>query len=212
MMNPAKLGAALRAAGVTPANANRFALPLFAAVDAGGIRGRSLVMFLANVLHESGLLDRLTEGLNYSAAGLLKTFPTRFDAASAARYERRPEAIANFVYALRNGNGDEASGDGWRYRGAGLIQLTFKNNHRAASKHFGIPLEAFGDWLRTPEGASRSAAWFWNVNGCGAFAERGDFDGVCDKINRGRKTEAEGDSIGFAHRAELLQKLERALS
>ena len=83
------------------------------------------------------------------------------------------------------GNGDEDSGDGWRYRGAGLIQLTGKNNQHAAADYFGIDYAAIGDWLRTPEGAARSAGWFWNVNGLNALADADDLRGITRAINGG---------------------------
>lgn len=158
-------------------------------------------MFLATLAHESGDLLRMQEGLNYSAVSLMKTWPTRFTSLELAnQYARQPEKIANFVYANRGGNGDAKSGDGWRYRGAGLIQLTFKDNHAQCGKYFKIDVKDMPNWLITPEGACMSAAWFWSTRGCNAYADRGDFDGTQDLVNRGRKTEKIGDAIGFEHR------------
>lgn len=170
-------------------------------------------MFLATVAHESGDLNNLSENLNYSAAALCRTWPTRFPTlASAMPYNRNPTKIANRVYANRNGNGDEASGDGWRHRGVGLIQLTFKNNHVACAKHFNISPSLTPVWLRTPEGASRSAAWFWKTHGCNELADQGDFDGICDAINIGHKTAAVGDAIGYPNRLAVLSTARDALA
>jgi putative chitinase len=119
--------------------------------------------FVAQVGHESSQLNAVSENLNYSAEGLARTFPRYFTINEAQQYARNPERIANRVYANRMGNGDERSGDGWRYRGAGLIQLTGKNNQHAAADYFGIEYSVIGDWLRTPEGAARSAGWFWHA-------------------------------------------------
>lgn len=168
--------------------------------------------WLANVGHESGYLGAVEENLNYGAAGLVATWPSRFDAKTAAAYSRQPERIANRVYANRMGNRDESSGDGWRYRGAGLIQLTGADNHRAAAQHFKIPFEQISDWLKTPEGACRSAGWFVWENGLRTYADRKDFDGYCDFINRGRKTAAIGDSIGYADRVKLRDAALRVLA
>lgn len=170
-----------------------------------------LEMFLATCLHESLDFTRLEENMNYSAEGLVKTWPGRFDAARAARYARQPEKIANYVYALRGGNGDEASGDGWRHRGAGLIHLTHKVNHQACATYFGKKLADMSAWLRTPEGAALSAAWFWSTRGCNDYADHDDFDGVCDIVNIGRKTSAQGDAIGYVNRLARLRAVRLAL-
>lgn len=159
--------------------------------------------WLANVGHESGYLGAVEENLNYGAAGLVATWPSRFNAAQAAAYARQPQRIANRVYADRMGNRGESSGDGWKYRGAGLIQLTGADNQRAAAQYFKIPFEKISEWLKTPEGACRSAGWFAWKNGLNVYADRKDFDGYCDVINRGRKTAPIGDSIGYADRVKL---------
>ena len=97
----------------------------------GQLTKASLAYVLATAYHETGgRLQPVEENLNYSAAGLLRTFPNRFTAAQAARYARQPQQIANRAYANRLGNGDEASGDGWRYRGRGLVQITGRLNYR----------------------------------------------------------------------------------
>lgn len=170
-------------------------------------------MFLATVAHESGDLQSLVENLNYSAVGLCKTWPSRFPTLEAALpFNRNPEKIANKVYASRGGNGDEASGDGWRHRGAGLIQLTFKSNQAACAEHFKKRIEDMPAWLQTIEGACRSAAWFWKTHGCNDYADRGDFDGVCDIVNLGRKTTKEGDAIGFPARLAVLDVAQRVIA
>jgi putative chitinase len=186
--------------------------------------------FLAQFGHETGQLASISENLNYSADGLANTWPTRFakkDAAGhylltvastdfgqagvagrkvpnaqALELHRQPEKIANVVYANRMGNGDVASGDGWRYRGAGGFQLTGKDNPRACAARFGMPLERVGDWLRTPEGACRSAAWFWTKAGCNELADVGNIDGISDMVNIGHRTAAVGDAIGYADRRD----------
>ena len=168
--------------------------------------------FLAQVFHESGNLDRVDENLNYSAQGLMRTWASRFDAATAEKYAHKPEMIANKVYANRMGNRDEASGDGWKYRGAGLIQLTGKDNQFACAMHIGHDPTQIGDYLRTEEGACRSAGWFWSVNNVNKWADARDIDGVSDVVNLGRKTAKIGDSIGYAHRKGLFEAFERVLA
>jgi len=167
--------------------------------------------FLAQVFHETGNLSRLEESLNYGAAGLRTTWPSRFDAATAAKYERKPEMIANKVYANRMGNRDEASGDGWKYRGAGLLQLTGKDNQFAFAMAANIDPTLVSDYLKTEEGGCRSAGWFWSTNGINKHADKDDLDAVSDAINIGRQTEKEGDAIGYAHRKELLIAFKRVL-
>lgn len=175
---------------------------LIAAMDEFGIDTPARQqMFVATVAHESAQLTVLVENLNYSAEALRRVFGKYFPTdAMAANYARQPERIANRVYANRGGNGPEASGDGWRYRGAGAIQLTFHDNQAACATYFKRPLATFGDWLRTPEGACRSAGWFWSTNKINRFADANDFDGASDTVNRGKKTAAMGDSNGWADR------------
>lgn len=142
--------------------------------------------FLAQVAHESGNLNVFSENLNYSAEGLQKVFKKYFpDSALAWKYARQPQAIANRVYANRMGNGPESSGDGWKYRGAGLIQLTGRNNQEAFAKATGKPLEGIGDYLRSSEGAVHSAVWFWSVNGLNKLADANDLYAITKRINGG---------------------------
>lgn len=121
----------------------------------------SLAMFLAQCGHESQGFTRLSENLNYSATALLNTWPYRFNAETAQIYARKPEVIANKVYASRLGNGDEESGDGWRFRGAGCIQLTGRDNHQAFADAIGKTLEEATEYLHTIQGGIESACWYW---------------------------------------------------
>ncbi|WP_341674938.1 glycoside hydrolase family 19 protein [Niveibacterium sp. SC-1] len=151
-------------------------------------QGRALAMFIAQVGHESSQLRRVEENLNYtSAQRLIEVFGKRFsDIADAQHYLGQPERIANRVYAGRFGNGPEASGDGWRYRGRGLIQLTFADNYAAAGRTlFGDPkvLLQNPDRLTLPEIATRAAGWYWHDRKCGAPAAAGDVRAVTRLIN-----------------------------
>jgi putative chitinase len=141
--------------------------------------------FLAQVGHESGDLKCRVENLNYSAEALLRVFPRYFDADQAAAYAHRPERIGSRVYGNRMGNGDEACGDGWRYRGRGLIQLTGRSNYTAACIALGIDLIGQPDLLEQPPLAARSAGWFWRRNNINAFADRGDIVSITRRINGG---------------------------
>lgn len=159
---------------------------LSAVLTERGIEDKTKVaQFIAQTSHESADYSVLVENLNYSADGLLRVFKKYFTPQTAAQCARKPEQIANRVYANRMGNGPESSGDGWRYRGRGAIQLTGKNNYRACS------IALFGNenlltdpgYLCTPEGAIRSAVWFWQVNNVGALAD--DVRATTLKINGG---------------------------
>lgn len=195
-------------------NEGIFLAPLNAAMIEFGITNENRVeMFLAQLAHESNQMNAFAENLNYSAQGLINTWPTRFTSVEAAQaYARQPEKIANKVYANRGGNGNEASGDGWRFRGAGLIGLTFYRNHKRCAEYFGLSVAKVGDWLRTPEGACRSAAWFWKMAGCNELADAGDFDGVSDAINIGHQTNKEGDAIGYKDRLAFYHVTQEAIA
>lgn len=140
--------------------------------------------FLAQIAHESGELCRLVENLNYSAKRLMQVWPKRFTTIEKAKlYERNPEKLANYVYAKRLGNGDEQTGDGWRYRGRGLIQVTGRGNYRSIGQALGLPLEGEPDLLEKPESASLSAAYFWKCRGLNELADdRNDDDDEQDFI------------------------------
>lgn len=142
--------------------------------------------FIAQCAHESGNFVFIKENLNYKAASLRKTFGKYFPTdAIAAQYERRPEKIANRVYANRMGNGDEASGDGWLYCGRGLIQLTGKDNYTFFAGSLDISTEEASEYLTTFEGAAQSACWFWEQNNLNRFADANDVRGLTKAINGG---------------------------
>lgn len=196
------------------ANAAAVAAALQPAVDRFEISTRRrLAHFLAQVAHESGGFTRKRENLNYTPAAILSTFNTkavtRFTPAQAERYGRTAahaadqQAIANVAYANRMGNRGPDSGDGWRTRGAGWMQLTGTTNHHACADFFDLPRETVGAWLSTDVGAALGAGWFWHVNNLNRFADLDDVDGVSDCVNIGRKTEKIGDAIGYVERRSL---------
>lgn len=160
--------------------------------------------FIANCSHECGHFTRLTENLNYTAIQLANTWPKRYSISPgvpnslAIGLARRPEAIANNVYALRMGNGDEASGDGWKYRGRGIMMNTGEGMYISTGKGIGIDLFNYPDLLEKPMIAARAAGHFWASEKINVFADRLDFDGCRDEVNIGRKTEKIGDAIGYA--------------
>lgn len=142
--------------------------------------------FLAQTGHESASFTAVKENLSYSAAGLRKTFPKYFPTDELANaYARQPWKIGSRVYANRMGNGDEASGEGYTYRGRGLIQLTGKNNYAACGQDLNKDLVKDPLWLETPEGAVRSALWYWNKHSLNAYADVEDIRGMTKIINGG---------------------------
>lgn len=145
--------------------------------------------FVAQCAHESGGFKVLKENLNYKAASLRKIFPKYFpDDAIANQYASLPnkqEAIANRVYANRMGNGDEASGDGFRYCGRGLIQLTGKENYSWFAASLEMDPEDVPEYLGTFEGAVQSACWFWESNNLNQWADKGDILTLTKRINGG---------------------------
>lgn len=162
-----------------------------------------IAAFLAQTAHESGGYTMLTENLNYRAATLAACWPTRFavlgpdkkptkDAqgkliptAVANSIAGKPELIANLVYSSRMGNGPAESGEGWKYRGRGLKQLTGKDNYTRCGQALGLDLVSNPDLLLDPLPAARSAGWFWKTNNLSAFADSGDIKGMTKKINGG---------------------------
>jgi putative chitinase len=142
-------------------------------------------MFLAQVGHESGGLRTIKENLNYSADRLKVIFPKYFRGVDTAPFAKNPQKIANRVYANRMGNGDEASGDGYRYCGRGLIQLTGKSNYNAFAQDMNMSLEEATEWLNDAEGACWSAGWFWDSRELNQWADKGDVVTVTKKINGG---------------------------
>jgi len=152
-----------------------------------------LAGFLAQIAHESGGFTAVKENLNYSAKGLMTTFKKYFPTEELAKqYERKPEKIANRVYANRMSNGDEASGDGYRFCGRGLIQLTGRANYTKFAEDLGISIEETVAYLETPNGAVSSAGWFWDNNSLNKYCDSGDFVTLTKRIN--------GGTIGLADR------------
>jgi putative chitinase len=158
--------------------------------------------FLGQVGVESQLLTHTAENLNYKTPARLDAMfsAVRGEADAAALIRGGPQAIANRVYAGRMGNGDEASGDGWRYRGAGLIQLTGKDNQAAFAHAIGMPLDQVPAYLQTPKGAAESACWFFSSRGCNEAADTGDINAVTRKVN-GPAMVAAGERIALASAA-----------
>lgn len=169
--------------------------------------------FLAQVGHESVHLTRLVENLNYSAQRLAEVWPSRYavkdsrgryvrtDKAAlvptslAGQIARNPQLIANNTYAARNGNGSTSSGDGWRYRGRGLLQVTGRGNYRTVGVGIGQPLEAQPELLEEPEFAALSAAWWWSDRGLNELADGARLDEMTKRIN--------GGLIGLEDRSRL---------
>ena len=144
-----------------------------------------LAAFIAQTAHESGSYCIAAENLNYSDKGLLATFPKYFNATNVEEYARNPQKIASHVYASRLGNGPEASGEGWNYRGRGFIQITGKDNYTKCGKSIGVDLIANPAYLETIEGAMMSAKWFWEVNNLNEWADKPDFVTLTKRINGG---------------------------
>jgi putative chitinase len=143
-------------------------------------------MFLSQLAHESGNFRFVVENLNYSADALRRVFGKYFPTEDLAnQYARQPERIANRVYADRMGNGPEASGDGWKYRGRGLIQLTGKNNYASFSMQSDNNALVEPDLVAQPELAVDSAGWFWTTNRLNQLADTGDVKSVTRRINGG---------------------------
>jgi len=165
--------------------------------------------FLAQAAHESGQLRWLVERLGYSAPRLMAVWPRRFPTLAIAQaYANAPERLANFVYANRLGNGDVASGDGWRYRGRGIFQLTGRGNYRRIGEALGLPLEDEPERVEQPEIAALTAAQFWQSHGLNELADDrsddndgADFETICVLVNGGREGLASRRSYWDAARA-----------
>ena len=152
---------------------------------------RRLAAWLATIAHESARLTMLVENLNYSAMGLAHTWPARYadmigqPTATAQRIARRQEDIANLTYAGRLGNGSAGSGDGWRYRGRGLIQITGRANYAQSGAELGLDLINKPEQLEQPYLAAMSAAEWWHRHGCNELADTGDMAAVTRRVNGG---------------------------
>lgn len=205
-----------RAAGIDSVTAQRWLMPLQAAVSEFDISNAArLAAFIAQTGHESQGFSRLTEGLYYSdAERVARIFRSGFDnnhngviepaeIEFARAYTRNPEKLANRAYANRGGNGAEATGDGWKYRGRGLIQITLRDNYAKCGHALGLDLLRKPDLLLDFPSAARSAAWYFMANGCNQLADKGDFLTLTKRIN----TSAEG----LADRQARLKTAETAL-
>ena len=152
-----------------------------------------MAAFLAQCAHESGGFTAIKENLNYRAVTLRKIFPKYFPTDEMAQqFANKPEKIANRVYGNRMGNGDEASGDGYRYCGRGLIQLTGKDNYFWFAASIDLTPEQASEYMETFEGAAQSACWFWETNNLNQWADKGDILTLTKRIN--------GGTIGLADR------------
>ena len=165
-----------------------------------------IAMFLAQASHESGGFSRLVENLNYSAEGLAIVWPSRYAEkgkpnALALSIARKPELIANHTYANRMGNSTPESGDGWKYRGRGIFQLTGKSNYDAFFKDTGVA--ATPDDLSDPTYAVLSACWFWNKNRLNAISDTKDVERCTRVIN--------GGLVGLDHRKKLYSNIIKVL-
>lgn len=202
----------LVAAGVKQAVAEKWIDGIREACATFGIdTDMRIAAFIAQCAHESGGFTMLVENLNYSADTMAAVWPNRFAEKGpdgkyvlekgkrkpnrfALALHRKPEAIANVVYANRMGNGPTESGEGWLYRGRGLKQLTGKDNVTRCSKALGADFVSNPDLLLEPKWAAMSAAWFWSTNNLNKFADAGDLEGMTKKIN--------GGLIGFQDRKQ----------
>lgn len=160
--------------------------------------------FIAQCSHESAKFTVVRENLNYGAKGLMTTFKKYFPTEAAAKlYERKPEKIANKVYGGRMGNGAESTGDGWKYSGRGLIQLTGKDNYSRFAASIGKTLDETVVYLETTAGAAESAAWFWKTNGLNEICDRDDIVAMTKRIN--------GGVIGLADRTKHYEHAKHVL-
>jgi putative chitinase len=188
--------------------AGQFELPLDAAMTAFTINtSKRAAAFLAQAAHESIGFTRLQENLSYSTPErLMEVFKGRFTGlADAAQYLRQPEKLANRVYANRLGNGDTSSGDGWRFRGRGLFQLTGRANYMAAGDGLGTDYKANPDLVAEPPDAAFTAAWYWAVGNLNAMADVGQIDVITRRINGPAM-------LGAAERRALYQRFLQVLA
>ena len=177
----------LIAAGLSPTAAKTFAIPLEAACERYGITTANRIGgLIGQMMIESTGFTRMEENLFYSSpARLVKIWPSRFGPGkrNPARYVRNPQALANAVYSGKLGNGDEASGDGWRYRGRGLKQLTGRANYREAGQRLGRGYEQRPELVQEPADAALTGAWFFAFHGCIPLADAGQWDAITRKVN-----------------------------
>lgn len=199
---------------IADASVQRYHAALSASALAYGIHtAQRLSAYVAQLDHESRGLTALEENLHYRAEQLLRLWPKRFkDLAEAQFYaEAGPEAIANRVYSGRMGNGDEASGDGYKYRARGPIGVTGHDNYAQAEKDTGLPLVTHPERLAEIESGCMAAAAFWKRSMCNQMSDHDDFDAISDAINIGHHTEKIGDANGYADRFKKWTNARQAL-
>lgn len=177
--------------------------PIIDAMEQTDITTKNRIcMFLAQVGHETGeFMNKITEeNLYYTTVSRLPAVfgASYFVGKNPADYVRNPEKLANLVYANKGGNGNTASGDGWKYRGRGIIQLTLRNNYQAFKDWSGVDIISNPDLLLEPKYAVLSATHYWMNNGLNALADKNDFSTLTSRINRAQQ--------GMAHRKELLER------
>ena len=177
---------------VSAADASKFVGPLNVACKKYDITGsvRRMAAFLGHIAHESGYLHNLVEKMNYvTTEQLLKIYSSTFKTEADARpYLRNPEALANKVYAHQGGNGNEACGDGWRYRGRGLIHLTHKGTYAALSKAVNVDFVKNPDLVAAPQYAALSAAWYWHTRHLNTLSDAENYQAVSKGINNSLKS------------------------
>lgn len=194
----------LIAAGVQPTQAKQFAPHIEAACQRFEIKTLSQrAAFIAQAMHESSNFTRLEESTYYSTPerihatfARLRTVPL---ATLGAKYIKNPQALANLAYANINGNGDESSGDGWRYRGRGLFQLTGRANYMAAGDAAGRPYKEQPELVAQPLDAAMTAGWFWSTSRLNSILDRGGVDQVSKRVN--------GGFNGMIERRELYRRV-----
>lgn len=194
--------AVLQELGASWRNAAQYVAPLQATAERYEINTPvRIACWLGQLAHESNRFRRVIENLNYSAAGLAHTWPARYAGAdgqpnaTALRIARKPEEIANLTYAGRLGNGSAGTGDGWRYRGRGLIQITGRSNYEKCGEALGIDLLTRENLLEQPLYAALSAGWYWQQRSLNGLADKLDIARITRRIN--------GGSIGLDDRIEL---------
>jgi putative chitinase len=172
-----------------------------------------IAALLAQFGHECQSFNRLEENLNYSAEGLMKTWPKRFPSlAFAKEYERQPEKIANLVYSLRGGNGPPSSGDGWKYRGRGCIMVTFRDNYRDQVAALNLPLLETPELLAKPDTAARSGVHYCKKHGLIELASANQITALSAAINTGTPNTPAEKVIGLKERLALTQRAKEVFS
>jgi putative chitinase len=200
--------------GCSLAVARKWEKPLNDAMAKFGINtSQRAAAFLSQLGHETAGLSLVEENLNYSTDGLMKVFSKYFASRSAAdQYARKPERIANLVYSGRMGNGDESSGDGWKYRGRGPIQLTGKTNYREAGRALGYDLISSPELVADPEVGSLVAAWFWSRSNLNKYADRKDNVTISKIINTGSPDTPATRVVGLQDRMRQYDAAMKALA